>query len=768
MGFRSTPDFTALNYGYISPKLRGRADLDFYDQAVDFLQNYVVTPQGEISLRPGSMFVAQTRGDKVARLIPFLFETSTAYVLELTDQMMRFYTNNGQLTENIQGITGVTQADPAVVTYDDTDGDNYANGDPIVLAGVGGAHQLNGREFKVANVDTTANTFELQDFDGNNIDSTAYGAYTSGGTVAKIVEVVSPYTEAELFEVDFTQTNDQMYMVHKDHEPRKLTLSGSTFSLGIFSRTADPFASGTPNNWPSVVTLFEGRIYYAASDQFPTRIWASKILTTGSLDDMTVGTDDSDGFVYNVRADQANRIRWVAGAESYIAFGTSGSEFRISGGGDNNAITPTNISIKPTSFNGVAQVRPIRLDSYILYLQRNGKTVRSFEYNALQDGYVSPDRTLLADHIAKSKIKQFSYTAGTPNIIWSVRNDGVLLGLTFDPSQQVVAWHPHKTDGRYESIATIPEADEDDELWQVVTRTINGTTRRYVEYIPNVPDVPVFEDYFTGKNNKESDTETYLTDLWNVQKTMLHSDCSLKYDGRDSASVALTITGNLTTDEVITVTADGAFFTAAMATEKRRIQTPDGGQFEITGFTSSTVVTARVLYDLEGTTFAANTWYYMAKGISGLFHIEGATVSVLVDGGSEEDKVVTNGEITLDDDGGYVIVGLPYIGIGKTQDVTGASEIGRGQTKSKNMTRLMVRFRASLGTEFGTSLYNTEAPDYRVVEEVSGRPPRLYDGVLKVPLPDSWDAEKYIYWLHLKPTPSNIQYMQPLMETNDD
>lgn len=849
MGIRTTPDFTALNYGNISPKLRGRADLDFYDQAMDYLQNYKVTAQGEIQFREGSVYVANTRNNNPARLIPFIYETADAYIIEVTNDFMRFYRNNGLITLTPQNISGITKANPAVVTY--VGADTYANGDRVYISGVGGMHQINGREFIVANVNVGANTFELQDVTATNVNSTAYDTYTSGGTVAEIYEIASPYQEADLFELDYTQTENTMYIVRSGYAPRKLTRSGhtswtlvapeivsnpfgttlaasqaitaitradpavvtyagadtyangdiikisgvvgmtevngktftvravdtalNTFQLeGYDSTTNTAYTSGgiiekfTAFSYPSVVTLFEGRIIYGASDAYPTRLWFSKQLTDGTLDNFITGVLDNDALIYTLRADQANRIRWIAGAESYIALGTSGSEFRISGGGQNEAITPTNINVKPTSFNGVKKIRPIRLDSYIMFVQRNGKTVRSFEYNALQDGYTSPDRTLLADHIGSSKFKQFSYTAGTPNLIWGVRNDGKMMGLTFDPAQQVVAWHPHNTAGSYESVATIPEENDDDERWDVVKRTINGVTQRFVEYTPNVPEIPVPEDYFTDEDSEATDTTTYLSALWNTQKTLIHCDASLSYDGSAlTTGINLTITGGLTSGDAVTVTASAGFFTAAMATDQRRIQSPDGGQIRIEGYTSSTVVTGTVLYDIEDATLTGGEWYYMARGVGGLWHMEGEEVAILADGGVQAGQTVTNGAITLDDDAGYVIVGLKYKGIGKTQDITAGDETGRGQAKPKSMTHLGVRLRASLGTKFGTNLYNMEHPSYRETGEVAGRPPRLVSGVLKVNIPDGWNEEKYLYWLHDTPTPSNIQYLQPLMEINE-
>lgn len=763
MGQRSTPEIAAINYGYLSPQLRGRADLDFFNQSCDYLKNYEVTAQGEGQFRYGSRFVSNTRNNAKARLIPFIFETSDTYVIEITEDFMRFYRNNGIITLTPQSITGITQADPAVVTY--AGADTYANGDRVILSGVAGMHQVNGREFIVANVNTGTNTFELQTVDAVDLDSTGYDAYVSGGEVAEIYEISSPYQESELETIDYTQTNNTVYIVHPNHAPRKLTRSSSTsWTLATFSRTSDPFTGA--GDFPSTVTLFEGRIWYCATDDEPLALWASK---SGDLDNFTTGTNDDDALKFTLRSDQANRIRFIIGAEEYMALGTSGSEFRISGGGDNNAITPTNISIKPSSFNGVAAIRPIRLDSYVVYIQRNRKTVRTFEYNALRDGYTSPDRTLLANHIGKSGMTEMAFTSGSPNIVWIVRNDGRMVGMTFDPEQQVVAWHMHDTDGEFESITKIPEADGDDELWLSVKRTVNGQTVRYVEYIPNKPVIPVPEDYFTGQDNEESDMSAYLSALWNVQRTLVHCDASLVYDGRLlTTGINLTITGDLTIGETVTVTASGSFFTADMATNNRRIQSPNGGQIQITAFTSATVVTGTVIYDIESSTLTGGEWAYMAQSVSGLWHMEGKDVAILADGGVIEGRTVQNGIVSLDDDAGYVIVGLKYVGIGKTQEILGGERIGRSMTKQRNITNIKVKFRASLGTKFGTSLYNLEEPPYREFGEVAGRPPRLVDGVIQIETPDSWDNIKHVYWLHDTPTPSNIQYIQPLMETNEE
>lgn len=76
-----------------------------------------------------------------------------------------------------RSITGITQASPAVVTYSGTD--LYTNGDAVVITGVVGMTEVNGRAFTVAGLDAAANTFQL-----SGLDSSGFGAYVSGGTIA--------------------------------------------------------------------------------------------------------------------------------------------------------------------------------------------------------------------------------------------------------------------------------------------------------------------------------------------------------------------------------------------------------------------------------------------------------------------------------------------------------------------------------------------------------------------------------------------------------
>src|SRR3990167_10340 len=177
---------TNLTAGELSPRMLGRVDVNKYANGAEQVQNFIVTPYGGAQRTPGTMFIGEVRSSAVAaRLIPFQFSTSQTYMLELNNGKIRFYRNQGRIVETSVAITGVTQANPGVVT---AVAHGYSNGEDVVIASVGGMTRLNGNVYRVAN--KTANTFELTNPQtGANVDTSSYGAYTSGGTVARIYEI---------------------------------------------------------------------------------------------------------------------------------------------------------------------------------------------------------------------------------------------------------------------------------------------------------------------------------------------------------------------------------------------------------------------------------------------------------------------------------------------------------------------------------------------------------------------------------------------------
>ena len=184
---RTTLALTSFVSGEFSPKMDGRTDFEKYSSGAKTLENFLVHPQGAATRRVGTQFIAEVKSSAAkTRLIPFEFSTTQTYMLEFSNLKMRVYKDSGAVLEGDKTISGITAANPAVVT---ATSHGYENGDEVVITAVGGMTEVNGKRFLVANKST--NTFELTDKDGTNINSTNFTTYTSGGVSNKVFELTT-------------------------------------------------------------------------------------------------------------------------------------------------------------------------------------------------------------------------------------------------------------------------------------------------------------------------------------------------------------------------------------------------------------------------------------------------------------------------------------------------------------------------------------------------------------------------------------------------
>ena len=247
------PSFAA---GEIAPALHARVDLAKYHIGLATCLNWMIMAQGGAQNRPGTLWVGPAFDSTYrSRLIPFQFNTTQAYALLFGEQKMRVIKDGGFVTETAQTITGITQANPGVVTIA---GHGWSNGDLVYLEAVAGMSEVNGRFFTLAGV--TTDTFQLSD-----VDTSGYTAYGSGGTAARVYTLSTPYAASDLPRLKFTQSADTMTLTHPAYAPRDLTRSGhASWSLDTITfaseQTAPTGVAATPSSvsgstgWSYVVT----------------------------------------------------------------------------------------------------------------------------------------------------------------------------------------------------------------------------------------------------------------------------------------------------------------------------------------------------------------------------------------------------------------------------------------------------------------------------------------------------------------------------------
>jgi hypothetical protein len=819
---RVAVQLTNFTGGELSPRLDGRNDLAKYASGCKTLQNMIVYPHGSAARRSGTSFVAEVENSaEKTRLIPFEFSTTQTYILEFGNEYIRFYKDGGAILEANKTITGITQADPGVVSITSH---GFSNGDTIVISGVVGMTEVNGKRFKVANVNT--NDFELQDIDGVDVDTTSFTAYASGGIANRVYQIATTYLTADLFQIKYAQSADVMYLCHPEYSVKKLSRTGHTsWSItevdftdgpylddnitattlgtsahtvgsgvtltasaitGINSNTGfqstdigrlvsfrdgygeitaftsttvvtitiikDMGSSSASTDWalgafsdttgyPSCVTFYEQRLVFAGTEAQPQTLYFSRSGDYENMDENRGGTiADDDAIIYTIASNQVNAIRFLSATRTLIV-GTVGGEFSVSGGGSDDPITPTNILIKKQSNHGCANTDAIPVGNVTLFLQRAKRKVRELAYNFDVDGYVAPDMTILAEHISESGFNEMSYQQEPNQIIWAVREDGQLAGLTYQREQQVVAWHRHIFGGSFgtgdsvcETVATIPTNDKEYQTWVIVKRTIDGVTRRYVEYINEF-------DF-----NEDDNTEFNFL------------DSQLIYSG---ATTTLDTTINNSVTSII-LTSATSFTTTGTIKINNEIIT-------YTGISSNTLTGC--VRGTNSTTAAAHTSgvtvSQVVNSVTGLDHLEGQTVSVLAGGSTHPDKTVASGAITLTRFVNDVKVGLSYTSLLQTMRIDAGSQNGTSQAKTKRIYNITVRLYESIGVEVGPDLNNMESIPFRSSAQLMNTPIPVFTGDKEVEFRGNYETDGHIYVRQTQPLPLTVLSLYPELITND-
>lgn len=236
---------------------------------------------------------------------------------------------------------------------------------------------------------------------------------------------------------------------------------------------------GNAGDYPAAVGYFEQRRIFAGSVLRPQSIWMT---ATGTDSNMTyhLPLQDTDRISFAVAARDLNQIQHIVPLQQLIAL-TSAAEWRVSPL-NSDAITPSSISVRPQSYIGASKVQPEIINTNLLYAAARGGHVRELSYEYTAGGYITGDISIRAPHLfaEDNVVVDMGLTKSPDHILWCVRQDGVLLGLSYVPEQKIGAWFTYQTDGQFESAAVVQEGLRD-YLYVVVKRTVNGKSVRYIE-----------------------------------------------------------------------------------------------------------------------------------------------------------------------------------------------------------------------------------------------------------------------------------------------
>lgn len=400
-------------------------------------------------------------------------------------------------------ITAITQANPMVITTASAHG--LSVGQPCYIDSISGMVELNGNYYVVAagSAGTTLKLNYGDDSDnfnpasgtgtgttvaGTAVDSTAFNAYASGGKVYRGGVKNNLFINGAKNTISWTPVSGaDKYNVYKFSGGLYGYIGQATGGLFIDDNIAPDLGKTPPiydtvfnaaGEYPSAVSYYEQRRMFAGSINKPFQIWATKS-GTESVMAYTLPVHDDDRISVRVAAREANSIRHIVPLSQLMLL-TSAAEWRVTSV-NSDAITPTSISVKPQSYIGSNNVQPVIINTNMIYVAARGGHVRECSYNWQANGFITGDLSLrAADLFDNLDISDMAYSKAPYPVIWMISSNGQLLGLTYIPEQQVGAWHVHTTDGQFESVCVVAEGSAD-VLYAVVKRTINGSSKRYIE-----------------------------------------------------------------------------------------------------------------------------------------------------------------------------------------------------------------------------------------------------------------------------------------------
>ena len=746
---RVHPFQTNFTAGELTPKLAGQVDFKKYNNGVEIMENMTVFPQGGASRRYGTRFVKEVKdSSKVTRLIPFEFNIEQSYVLEFGDQYIRFYKDNGQII--------------------------------------------------------------------------------SGGSA---YEIATPFTESMLYEIQFTQSADVMYIVHETLKPRKLSRTGHTswtltevdFQNGPYldanessitftsshqgtgtgrTLTASGTAFGYENNgfhssdvgrlirmkdgwgvitaytsatvvtweikkdlgsatattdwalgawsehtgYPKTVSFFEQRLIFGGSTLYPQTIWASE---SGFYEHFHAGVGDpADSFIYTIAANKVNTITWLAPARDLIV-GTAGGEFKV-GRPTGEPLQPDNVQITQQTTYGGYSTQPIQIGNAVLFVQRQRKKIRELAYRFEDDAYLAPDMTLLAEHITGNGIVDVDYAQEPQSIYWAVRQDGVLLGLTYQREEDVVAWHRHIIGGSFKQ--TFNAASD------VTSKTTDPNYNGYITITNhgfNTGDKVYYDANGGTKIGGLQDKSYYYVIAVNANTIEFADSYEQAIDRtvlQISAGVGThSISGISKVKSVCTISEDLQNQTWVIVERK---------------INNSIVKYVEYLDDkLNMDSGLSTTVNADSSTITGLDHLEGESVQILIGDAVYPNQTVSSGSITisLPANTGYksLEIGLGYISQLKTMRVEAGASAGTAQGRKKRYNEVLVRLHKTVGVNI-----NGDQLPFRTSSTPMGQNIAEFTGDKRV-INLGWDRDGQIIIKQEQPLPMTVLGITGTLVTSD-
>jgi hypothetical protein len=647
-------------------------------------------------------------------------------------------------------ITNIDQSAAGNVT---APGHTFEVGQLVTFEGVGGMTEVNGEEYGVDSV-VAGVSFTFTDTSG-------FSAYTSGGTAKRVYRASAAAALDDSNYVDLSWSpvaGAGRYLIYREYAGTYGYL-GSTESAtfrdeGLFV----PNTEETPPAWrdpflnaddvPSIITFHKERFCALAPNNAPQKVYFSQAANYYNFN-KSFPLRDSDAATYQLLANGQDQILWAVSLK-HLIMGTAAGEWALMADSTVGISPVTPPRLEPQSWWGSEQIAPCVVGNVVLFVRRHGRRLHELVFDYVDDGYKSEDLLVMANHLTAGEgltLKQLAFAQDPDSILWARRDDGVLLGMTYVRAHEVAGWHRHTFGGIVESIAVIP-GDGYDQLWQIVKRTIDGSTVRYIERM-----APPF---ISGQKAEE----------------VFCVDSGLSYwAGVDITDISVAVDGTVTVTAAGHGLVDGNTVRISHLPEKEFEDDTDLLGDEINYLFDTVTNVSGASFDLA--TEDGSAWASYTSGgkagkailtVTGLDHLEGETVQILADGSPSADQVVTSGSITLQDRAARIHVGLGYNVDLETMRPNLEQVEANGQGKSLRMVDAEIRLTKTIGLQVGVDFGNMYDVQFRSPWDPPMRPIEPANMSVRDTLGDEYDSEGRICIRQALPLPISVIGIIPRLE----
>ncbi len=327
--------------------------------------------------------------------------------------------------------------------------------------------------------------------------------------------------------------------------------SGASFTIS--------YNSVGNNVYPSACGYFDQRRVFAGSYAKPLKVWFTNAGQENlMMYHLPVLADDRISITAVTSG--ADRIRHVISLDSLILF-TAACELKVFTQ-NSDALTPDSVAVRVQSYVGASHVQPQLLNAMIVYAGARGGHVRGMGYDYSAQGYISGDISLRAAHLFDNEeILDLTISKAPVQIVWCASSSGLLLGCTYYPEQQVVAWHRHVLQGAVESVCAVSEGEED-HLYVVLS---DGNGRRWVE---RMADLAVPESAASCRNLDSYLDATFSTPQSSVSglEHLAGQEVAVLADGVRQANATVSAGGVVTLETAACEVVVGKEYTSRIVT----------------------------------------------------------------------------------------------------------------------------------------------------------------------------------------------------------